>query len=117
MSLGALANRTFRHWSLLPAVFLFAALTLYPLVNLVRMSVSTIEFTQGTEIWRFTPHANVVWERSTGFERIVSIFEGVEFQLTQKLAFDLSGQHFSVAGGAADHQVVFGLTLNLGKLE
>jgi multiple sugar transport system permease protein len=58
VSPGALANRTFRHWSLLPAVFLFAVLTLYPLVNLVRMSVSTIEFTQGTEVWRFTPRAN-----------------------------------------------------------
>ena len=58
MSLAALANRTFRHWSLLPAVLLFVALTLYPLVNLVRMSVSTIEFTQGAEIWRFTPRAN-----------------------------------------------------------
>ena len=43
----AIANRTFRHWSLLPAVLLFVALTLYPLVNLVRMSVSTIEFAQG----------------------------------------------------------------------
>jgi len=56
--LSALANRTFRYWSLLPAVLLFVALTLYPLVNLVRMSVSTIEFAQGVEIWRFTPRAN-----------------------------------------------------------
>jgi multiple sugar transport system permease protein len=55
---SSFANRTFRHWSLLPAVLLFVALTLYPLVNLVRMSVSTIEFAQGTEIWRFTPRAN-----------------------------------------------------------
>jgi multiple sugar transport system permease protein len=58
-SFVALADRTFRHWSLLPAVLLFAALTLYPLVNLVRMSVSTIEFAQGAEVWRFTPGANV----------------------------------------------------------
>ena len=56
--MSSFANRTFRHWSLLPAVLLFVALTLYPLVNLVRMSVSTIEFAQGTEIWRFTPRAN-----------------------------------------------------------
>ena len=49
MLIGALANRSFRHWSLLPAVLLFVALTLYPLVNLVRMSVSTIEFAQGAE--------------------------------------------------------------------
>lgn len=58
MSPSSLVNRSFRHWSLLPAVLLFVALTLYPLVNLVRMSVSTIEFAQGIEIWRFTPGAN-----------------------------------------------------------
>ena len=29
----SLANRTFRHWSLLPAVLLFVALTLYPLAQ------------------------------------------------------------------------------------
>ena len=46
--IAAALNRTFRHWSLLPAVLLFGALTLYPLLNLVRMSVSTIEFAQGT---------------------------------------------------------------------
>src|SRR3954454_356068 len=51
-------NRTFRHWSLLPAVLLFALLTLYPTINLVRMSVSTIEFTQGAEAWTFTPLRN-----------------------------------------------------------
>jgi len=53
-----LINRTFRHWSLVPAVLLFVALTLYPLANLVRMSVSTIEFALGTETWTFTPRAN-----------------------------------------------------------
>ena len=52
-------NRTFRHWSLLPAVVLFALLTLYPTINLARMSVSTIEFTQGAEAWTFTPLRNV----------------------------------------------------------
>jgi multiple sugar transport system permease protein len=52
-------NRTFRHWSLLPAVLLFAVLTLYPVANLVRMSVSTIEFTQGAEVWTFTPLRNL----------------------------------------------------------
>jgi len=54
-----LVDRTFRHWSLLPGVLLLAALTLYPLVNLVRMSVSTIEFAQGAETWTFTPRANL----------------------------------------------------------
>jgi len=55
----SLVNRTFRYWSLLPGVLLLAALTLYPLVNLARMSVSTIEFTQGAETWTFTPRANL----------------------------------------------------------
>src|SRR5437868_13595478 len=52
-------NRTFRHWSLLPAVILFVLLTLYPVVNLFRMSVSTITFTEGRELWTFTPLANL----------------------------------------------------------
>ena len=37
-------NANFKHWSLLPAVVVFVALTRYPIVNLLRMSVSTIEF-------------------------------------------------------------------------
>jgi multiple sugar transport system permease protein len=57
-------NRTFRHWSLLPAVALFVVLTLYPAVNLVRMAVSTIEFTQGAEIWTFTPLRNLALLRA-----------------------------------------------------
>jgi multiple sugar transport system permease protein len=55
----SLLNRTFRHWSLLPAVLLFVVLTVYPVANLVRMSVSTIEFAQGAEIWSFTPLRNL----------------------------------------------------------
>jgi multiple sugar transport system permease protein len=51
-------NATFRHWSLLPAVLVFAALTAYPIVNLVRMSVSTIRFQGGQELWSFTPRHN-----------------------------------------------------------
>ena len=52
-------NRTFRHWSLLPAVLLFVVLTLYPMINLARMSVSTIEFAHGVEQWTFTPLRNL----------------------------------------------------------
>jgi len=57
-------NRTFRHWSLLPAVVLFVLLTVYPIVNLARMSVSTIEFAQGAEHWTFTPLRNLELLRS-----------------------------------------------------
>jgi multiple sugar transport system permease protein len=56
--IGAL-NRTFKHWSLLPAVLLFVALTLYPIANLVRMSVSTVEFAEGKARWSFTPAHNL----------------------------------------------------------
>jgi len=54
-----LVNRSFRYWSLLPAVLIFAALTLYPLLNLMRMSVSTIDFAQGATLWTFTPLRNL----------------------------------------------------------
>ena len=57
-TIGILLNRSFRYWSLLPAVLLFAALTLYPLLNLVRMSVSTVAFANGAEVWSFTPLRN-----------------------------------------------------------
>jgi len=52
-------NATFRHWSLLPAVLLFGALTVYPALNLLAMSVSTIAFKGGTDIWTFAPRHNV----------------------------------------------------------
>jgi len=51
---AAALNRSFKHWSLLPAVLIFLLLTLYPMVNLVRMSVSTIAFVEGTARWSFT---------------------------------------------------------------
>ncbi|HTS23728.1 MAG TPA: sugar ABC transporter permease [Casimicrobiaceae bacterium] len=57
-------NRHFRHWSLLPAVALFVLLTLYPVANLFRMSVSTIAFTEGHEVWTFTPLANLALLRA-----------------------------------------------------
>ena len=58
VAIGALVNRSFRYWSLLPAVLLFFALTLYPLLNLLRMSVSTIAFANGADVWTFTPLRN-----------------------------------------------------------
>jgi multiple sugar transport system permease protein len=51
-------NATFRHWSLLPAVLLFVALTIYPVANLFRMSVSTITFKGAQDFWSFTPRQN-----------------------------------------------------------
>jgi len=51
-------DRSFAWWSFLPALILMGVLALYPIVNLVGMSVSTIEFVQGREIWAFTPARN-----------------------------------------------------------
>jgi multiple sugar transport system permease protein len=58
-SIAAALNRSFRHWSLLPAVLLFVLLTVYPMVNLLRLSVSTVEFAEGHANWSFTPSRNV----------------------------------------------------------
>jgi len=51
-------NATFRYWSLAPAALLFAVLTVYPVLNLFRMSVSTIQFKGNTDLWSFTPRRN-----------------------------------------------------------
>jgi hypothetical protein len=63
-----------------------------------------------------TAHTNWLYEKSTGAEREISLFEGVEYQITGKVAVDLSGQHFSAWGGPVDNQVVIGLTVSLGRL-
>lgn len=48
----------FRYATLAPAIVLLLVLTVYPTVNLLLMSVSTIHFAHGETIWRFTALAN-----------------------------------------------------------
>jgi len=64
----------------------------------------------------FSPHGNVIYEKSTGLDRLLSVFEGVEYQVTDNFAIDATAQHFNVVGGAIDHQVVIGITWNLGRI-
>jgi len=64
-----------------------------------------------------TAHTNWLYEKSTGEERMVSVFEGLEYQINSKVAVDLSGQHFNVWGGGIEHQIVVGFTVNLGRLK
>jgi hypothetical protein len=64
-----------------------------------------------------TPHVNALWEKSTGIERQISIFEGVEYQITDPVAVDFALQHISIWGGAPDRQFVVGLTVNTGRLK
>lgn len=64
---------------------------------------------------RFTPHTNAVWERATGFQGTLSGFAGMEYQVTPRVAFDATGQRLGLNTGA-DRQVLFGMTINLGKV-
>ena len=65
---------------------------------------------------KFTPHTNIVWEKSVGTPKLVSLFEGVEYQITDRFAVDLSGQQFGLLAGAPDRQIVVGITWNFGKV-
>jgi multiple sugar transport system permease protein len=53
-------DSTFQYWALAPAVLLFAVLTLYPVANLLRMSVSTIDFAKGEFVWTFAGAKNLL---------------------------------------------------------
>jgi len=64
---------------------------------------------------KLTPHMNVTGEKSTGAVRVISVFEGIAYQATDRLMFDISGQHFGIVGGPPDHQIVIGLTLSLSR--
>ncbi|MEQ1948963.1 MAG: hypothetical protein ABL995_17360 [Bryobacteraceae bacterium] len=63
---------------------------------------------------RFTPHFNGDWEKPTGQACALAALEGVEFQATDRVAFDLSFQQFAIRHTAPDRQIVLGLTINLG---
>lgn len=52
-------DASFRFWSLWPCLGILAALTLYPLLQLVPMAVSTIAFADGQSVWSFTPRRNL----------------------------------------------------------
>jgi hypothetical protein len=65
---------------------------------------------------KLTPHLNAEWEKSTGQNGALLAAEGIEYQVTEQLALDLSAQHFASAGRAPDHQIALGMTLSLGKV-
>lgn len=64
---------------------------------------------------KFTPHFNMEWEKSTGEPQGWIAFEGIEYQMTEHVAFDLSALQASVPDGSADRQIVFGMTINFGR--
>jgi hypothetical protein len=65
---------------------------------------------------RFTPHVNAEWERSSGLPRALLASEGVGYQISGRLALDVSGQQVTGAGSPSDHQIACGITLSLGRL-
>ncbi len=65
---------------------------------------------------KLTPHFNAEWERSTGQTRIALAVEGIEYQITGRLAFDVAAQQVAETGTAPDRQIAVGITLNLGSV-
>lgn len=54
-----LLDDAFPYWSLLPALAMFLLLTVYPMLRLIQMSVSTVSFAGGKEHMAFDPLANL----------------------------------------------------------
>lgn len=52
-------DRHFKWFTLGPAALVLLLLTIYPIVNLFFMSLSTIHFEEAREIWQFTPLRNL----------------------------------------------------------
>ena len=61
---------------------------------------------------RFTAHVNGQWEKSTGTARQIAVSEGVEYQITDPLAVDLSAQH-----GTSGNQIIVGVTFRTPRLK
>lgn len=60
-------------------------------------------------------YANGLLERSTGLTNVAAVIEGMEVELSDKVSFLLSGQQTRLGPGQLDHQIVTGLTVNLGR--
>ena len=69
----------------------------------------------GGVLGHFSPHVNAGWERSTGVARIASLLEGVEYQIVEKVALDVSAQQVAAAGHGPDRQLIVGMTINFGR--
>ena len=61
---GEVIDKAFPYWSLLPALLLFLALTVYPTLRLLQMSVSKVSFEGGIERMAFDPLANIALLRA-----------------------------------------------------
>ncbi len=57
-SVAEFLDATFQYWALAPALLLLLCLTLYPMLSILRMVVSTIDFAQGQFLWTFSGFQN-----------------------------------------------------------
>ena len=62
---------------------------------------------------RWSAYSSVQWERASGASSQYSLFEGVEFQMNERFAVDLAGQHHALNTATHDHQIVLGITYTL----
>lgn len=100
-------DRSFAWWSLAPAVVLLVALTLYPLVNLGAMSLSTISFAEGRDVWAFTPARNVALLladevlRAAVWNTLVFVVASTLIEVVLGLALALAVSRLGAGKGAA----------------
>ncbi len=52
-------DRTFQYWALLPALVILLVMTVYPTIQLLRLSVSTVSAEEGRYIWTFSGLENL----------------------------------------------------------
>jgi multiple sugar transport system permease protein len=50
---GRFVDRTFKVWALFPMLVVLLSLTIYPAIQLVRMSVSDVRFEEGRLVWEY----------------------------------------------------------------
>ncbi|HEV8500869.1 MAG TPA: sugar ABC transporter permease [Casimicrobiaceae bacterium] len=103
---GVLSS-TFKYWSLAPAVLVLAAMTVLPALALLRMSVSTITFANGRELWAFTPGRN--------FAALTSD-PGLTATIVNTLLFVVVAVAIEMAAGLALALLVGGLTRGKGLM-
>ena len=82
-----LGNRTFRHWSLWPCLGFLIALSVYPVLQLVPMALSTVKITNEGALWAFTPRRN--FELLFGDEVLRDAIANTLFFVTLSVAIEM----------------------------
>ena len=86
-----LLDKHFKYVSLAPALLILALLTVYPILALVRMSVSTSSFEQGRIVWQFVGLANfeTIFDDPTALASFVNTLKLVVISVSVETLFGL----------------------------